>query len=489
MKNPFANKNFRIRTFPVIHPVLFAIFPVLFLYTHNIKQTSGNQIFMPMLFSVLGALLLWLIFTPLMKNVTRAALATTLLVFLFFFYGRLYDLLDGWGIAIPGHRHLLPGVLLVSGYCVYFLRIARRDFRSATKVLNVTAVVLILLNVFDILSYQIGKPRLSTGETFQQQDSLANVIAPGVSKNTPDIYYIILDEYANPDTMAEYYGYYSHELATNLTGKGFYIARKSLTMTNETFRSIASSLNMEYIDDTEPDEIVLAKLENSQVASFLRSRGYKFVYFGSWFDQFKGYKVAADYPYNFYESSGGGYIAAEFPHTLWKTTMLTPFYDYFAASHFDTYYRSSLIDTLESLKKMPNVQSPKLVFAHIVNPHEPFVFGRSGEFIYPSNWYNWKDRRFYLGQYIFVSAQIKDVVNTLLKKSSTPPIIIIQSDHGIRPFHPDVEIDDNEWQKIFNAYYLPGDGKKLLYNNISPVNSFRIIFNRYFGANYELLED
>ena len=42
---------------------------------------------------------------------------------------------------------------------------------------------------------------------------------------------------------------------------------------------------------------------------------------------------------------------------------------------------------------------------------------------------------------------------------------------------------------ILNAYYLPNGGNDLLYESISPVNSFRVIFNSYFGANYEILED
>ena len=33
------------------------------------------------------------------------------------------------------------------------------------------------------------------------------------------------------------------------------------------------------------------------------------------------------------------------------------------------------------------------------------------------------------------------------------------------------------------------DGKEFLYPEISPVNSFRVIFNRYFGAKFELLPD
>ena len=33
------------------------------------------------------------------------------------------------------------------------------------------------------------------------------------------------------------------------------------------------------------------------------------------------------------------------------------------------------------------------------------------------------------------------------------------------------------------------DGNKLLYDSISPVNTFRLVFNYYFDTNYELLND
>jgi hypothetical protein len=42
---------------------------------------------------------------------------------------------------------------------------------------------------------------------------------------------------------------------------------------------------------------------------------------------------------------------------------------------------------------------------------------------------------------------------------------------------------------ILNAYYLPGGGNQLLHDHITPVNSFRLILNYYFGANYAELEN
>ena len=42
---------------------------------------------------------------------------------------------------------------------------------------------------------------------------------------------------------------------------------------------------------------------------------------------------------------------------------------------------------------------------------------------------------------------------------------------------------------ILNAYYVPEISENQFYENITPVNSFRIIFNDYFNGNYKILED
>ncbi len=43
--------------------------------------------------------------------------------------------------------------------------------------------------------------------------------------------------------------------------------------------------------------------------------------------------------------------------------------------------------------------------------------------------------------------------------------------------------------KNLNAYYFPDGGSPQVYDSVSPVNTFRIIFNRYFGADLPLLPD
>jgi hypothetical protein len=80
----------------------------------------------------------------------------------------------------------------------------------------------------------------------------------------------------------------------------------------------------------------------------------------------------------------------------------------------------------------------------------------------------------------FINNRILPILQTLISQSPNPPVIIVQGDHGVR---------DQNRLKNLSAFYLPGDGKEKLYPNITPVNTFRIVFNTYFGTNYSLLPD
>jgi hypothetical protein len=488
MKIITACQRFVSGKYFIVHPLLLSIFPMLFLYVQNINETAGNQVLLPMLFSLAGSLVLWLILSLIIKSVVKAGIAVSLFLVFFFSYGRLYELLEKWGFFVPSHAHLLPVMLFICGYCIYFISIARRDFKNTTRILNFIAIVLVLINLGNLVFYQIGKPTLSSGNTVQSLNRPTQETSSVTTAGKPDIYYIILDEYAHPDTMKEYYSYDNSDFINFLEEKGFYWASESRTSEEQTQRSISSSLNMEFLHQTDTNEVVFSKLDSNQVASFIKSRGYKFIYFQSWFGLGKN-NLNSDLIYNYYKSAKGSNISGEFQHILWNTTMLVPFYDALIAKQFDEYHRNGLVDTLEQLKKMPEEQGHKFVFAHILCPHEPFVFGKNGEIISILNWSNYKEKRYYRDQYIYISEQIQIVVESLLQKSATPPIIIIQSDHGIRPAHPGIEIGKTEWQKILNIYYLPEGGNNLLNKSISPVNSFRIIFNYYFGAEIDLLEN
>jgi len=254
------------------------------------------------------------------------------------------------------------------------------------------------------------------------------------------------------------------------------------------WRRVAASEG-EYPDDPPWSDANYRRIAYSKVADFLRARGYKLVCFASAnaVNRWGAYmEDNADLYVNYFKEIG----SPEFQEILWSTTMLRPFYRYISGSQYESTNRRQTLYTLEHLKEMPEEQGPKFIFAHLRCPHPPLVFGPEGEYISSENWKNLKDKQFYLGQYIFISAELEKLVDALLEKSETPPIIILQSDHGIRPRCPQrVDIGTEEWQKILNAMYLPGMNYSEISPAISPVNTFRLVFNHYFDADYPLLED
>lgn len=472
----------------IVHPILFATYPIIFFYSHNINEMTIGQIFIPMAISFVSLLILWAVLNLILKNKIKAGVVTTLFVILFFTYGHFYSLLESWKFFVPKHRHLIPGLLLGWGYAAYFIKLSRWDFKTISRLLNITAIVLVTMNLVNIAVYGFKNKDLVSGNLEKNKPLEATSLNSPETEALPDIYYIILDEYASLSTIEEIYGYDNSEFANNLINKGFYIAEKSITKTPSSDKSIASSLNMEYISNEVSLKIIYEKISNNKVANFLKQHGYKYIYFGNWYDVDR-WKSNADLYFNYYESSYGG-LESELSRVLLTSTVAKPFYDYFAKGRFENFYRRAVKDTFEHLKKIPDEENPKFVFAHIDSPHTPFVFGPTGEKVDPSNWSCWKDKQFYLDQYIFISKQIEELVDVLLKRSKKPAIIIIQSDHGPRAVGEDDEVDlGDSWKSIFNAYYLPDKDKRILYDNISPVNTFRLIFNHYFDADYDLPED
>jgi hypothetical protein len=158
-------------------------------------------------------------------------------------------------------------------------------------------------------------------------------------------------------------------------------------------------------------------------------------------------------------------------------------------------HRDRILYALDELEDMPSIRGPKFVFAHILAPHEPFVFGAKGEIVERKTPFALNHDvesqdteayiRGYRDQVEYLNSRVGPLVKKMIAQSKTPPIIIIQGDHGslARVSSP------NARMTILNAYYLPAGGEQRLYESISPVNSFRVIFDHYFGGKLDLLKD
>jgi hypothetical protein len=170
-------------------------------------------------------------------------------------------------------------------------------------------------------------------------------------------------------------------------------------------------------------------------------------------------------------------------------------------------HKMNVLYTLDHLANIPQVNHPFFVFAHIMVPHPPFVFREGGEKVNFDRPYTTSDgshlligdgvaRHEYIEGYReqlkFINNKIEQNIERILSHSTKPPIIILQSDHGPGSWLDHEDINKTylkERMSILNAYYFPDNDYSALYEEITPVNTFRVIFNEYFGADYELLED
>mgnify|MGYP000250471480 CR=1 FL=1 len=163
--------------------------------------------------------------------------------------------------------------------------------------------------------------------------------------------------------------------------------------------------------------------------------------------------------------------------------------------------------TLRKLKIIPDIDKPTYTFAHIICPHRPFVFDKLGNDVLQNTQFNldntiikdgqFEEREFidkYVQQTAYLNKLVLETVDTIIAKSDEKPIIIIQADHGpgsyyIRKRYKNSNDPFRIRMAILNAYYFPDKDYSDLYSSISPVNSFRVILNKYFDTNLDILED
>jgi hypothetical protein len=472
----------------ILYPFLFAIYPVVFLFAHNIEEVPITHFFLPLTAAFLMSVLLWFLLGFYIKDKIKRALALFFFFFIFYTYSYFYDFLYNLGLGLNiltiKHYYLILFLLILWAGLTYLIKKSTGKFHFTTKLLNIAAIFLIGYNFAAILHFEFKNFLLDT--SFNKKINKENI--RNVDSNTthlPDIYYIILDEFSNLSTVKKLFHFDHSAFAQNLEKRGFYIAYNSKTRYYRTERSLAASLNMNYL---ESNSNPFTLISHNRVSAYLYNKGYQIIDFPI---NAKSKNVLANMNF-IYTKEKESFLLNDFYQILLRKTMFRFFFEYMMQKKdFSNIFRKKILNIFEKLETIPGIKGPKFIFAHILCPHEPYVFDRDGNLVDRKHFFNLRDKVYYLDQYIFISKKITQLVDTLLKKSKNAPIIIIQSDHGIRGKiggKNELEVGD-EWKKIFNAYYFPGKDIGVLYDSISPVNSFRLIFNLYFNDNFKLLDD
>jgi hypothetical protein len=513
-----------------LHPFLAGLYPVFYLYAANMDWVPVSTVtWIVALIVATTALLLWLLRFAIPKPGGRALVVTL-------FYLSFYLLSPYVMILSRPHLAFLPqeitthiaivsalslGVLLVAA--ILFVRKSGWGFRPATVGLNAFTGVLILFSMGDMVQWYranvhnqgvqiaqvqaasvattvVQEPWYETAESLVTDALDQQFVLPEVM---PDIYYIILDGYGRADILEDYYDFRDEAFLDYLTERGFYVARRSHSNYAQTYLSLASSLNLNYLDSIQElmgagsrNRVPLRYLiENNAVVRGLQALGYEYLLLGSNYHATETSPLA-DRCYCENRS------LQEFEQAMLVRTAIGFWLPQRERTKYDE-HRDTILRTFYYLQRLPDRNLPKFVFAHLIAPHPPFVFDADGRIRTPDKPFGFEDGSHFMGtrqEYIegyrgqtaYLNRQLQQTIDSILARSKVPPIIILQADHGpgSRLDWGSVENTDmQERMAIFNAYYFPSGATSELYDSITPVNTFRILFNHYFGAHYEILED
>jgi hypothetical protein len=509
---PESKKENILSKWKLIHPVLLAFFPGLVYYASNSSEALLHNIISPVAITLVCVLVMWGMLYLLTKERARSALITS--VFLIWFVSSQHIskiLRDAYSIK---DQHVFIGYIALGiGLAVFFAvkRLSPRLLDRLSGFLTIVGVYFIVSSIARVIPIEVERAKAQVTIQVTQDKGVARELQDSLKKQPPekpDIYYIVPDRYARQDILQEFYHFDNSTFIQALEDRGFYVASQSSANYPKTFLSLASSLNLRHLDalpmvvgeNSSDNTPVFQMVQNNMVATYLKDQGYRFVYSGDWWEPTRVNRLA-DRNINLYADSD------EFLRKYGETTILNPIFNHIfrkgdILGFSDNRVRDNHLYKFKELKKVVYDPSPKFVLVHMLMPHSPYVLDAQCQPFWSKS--DHKDPQEYVEQLQCANTQLLEIIDSILTHSKTPPVIIIQSDEG--PFKVDEMNKHGEgidWTKvstgalrhhmhIINAYYVPAwkdNPEAVLYPKITPVNTFRLLFNTYFGTNFAALED
>ena len=469
----------------VLHPLLFAALPVVYLYAANLAETNLSDVLAPLAVILVGAVILLAAAAFLLRRIHAAGVAVSGLILLFFSYGHVHRGLAG--TPVGRHRVLLVLWAALALVLVVAAVRGRRWLVRATGALNFVAAGLVLVNVATIALYNLRSRPAEVGD-------------PGIAaapRTAPDrdIYYLVFDRYGGERALRGSFRFDNSTFVEGLEKRGFYVADRSSGNYPRTLHSLASSLNMDHLlelarrvgEDSGDGGPLREILADHRVGRFLKEAGYRYIQVGSW------WAPTATSPLADRTMRAG--LLSEFSAVLLSTTAAAPVLE-MVSGEMEPRRReyNRTLQQFENLTKASRLPGPKFVFAHFLVPHTPYVFDRNGAFL-PQEIHDARSEgENYVEQLRYVNRRIEQLLDEILAvPEKERPIVLLQSDEGPgeRPESwegvPQRVLEEKFF--ILNAYHLPGVEDPPLYPTITPVNSFRLVLNLYFGAELPLLPD
>ena len=495
-----------------IYPYLIAVFPSLSLYAANTADVRVYELIAPLGLAVFVTALLMFAMRPAIRSVHLRAVLVGLFWGTFFTYSvwsRVLRTGIGFDREFRGAEKLALAVVAF-GLAVALLVAIRRvrvELSGFSRFMNVAVLIAVTIPClnsarWNVQSWMTPSPVLLP----LSQPSLPS----GVS---PNIYFFILDAYTSEGYLQTAFGFDNSAFVSDLRASGFYVADESHSNYSVTRYSIPATLNLDYVHmlvpgtpewELIPNQLVTKLMHENAAIGFLRQRGYEIVCIdsGLTFSQIRDADRFLSPPWD-----GAGQtrtsLGARLGLTAFQSVLagMTPLRSFLLSRHavvgrnrWDPDFKVRGVPyALTTAATVTADSKPMFVLAHILSPHPPNRFDAQGNVLEVAPAF----ADGYIQEIQFINARIIEMV-AAIRSRDPGAVIVLQGDHGpwadyyggLSAWPGTREGLVEERTRILNAVYTTSEELKgKLYPEISPINTFRSIFNVYFGANLPLLSE
>ena len=476
-----------------VHPLLLAGYAVLFLYASNLSEADFGQVAPVLLFVVGIAAALLLAGAVVLRDTARAAILLS--AFIAFFFGYRHVVILTAGTSLAGRPTQALWVLLGVVALVIAWR-GGRALRTATRALNALGFGLVLVALIAIVPTEVEQfTAASTAAAAPELSPAPAASDPGEgSKALRDIWVLVFDRYGSAESLRLNYGI-EEKLTPWLADRGFHITPDAHANYQRTSFSLASSLNLDYLEAVGEGRTIEQLLKDHAVGRFLTDLGYRYVHIGSQYEPTRTADRAtvnrrlentSDFATAMIDSSLAGTLLERLGYTKMDIRRQRQL-DW---AHFD----------LDAIDQTVNEPGPKFVFAHLLLPHPPYVFDERGNTVPDDVDAKRSTQESYEAQMRYLDTRIEALVDRLLDvPEEERPIIVLMADEGPYPKRyegnplvkgPDPDFDwssitDEELRikyGILHAMLLPGVDEGAIPDEMTSVNTFRFLLSTYFGA-------
>lgn len=475
-------------------PVFLFLLPVFFVlhgFSENFDFVPVKDALQLTGIYLLASALLMLAFWLMFRDVRRAGFLAFLTMAFHFFFGSIHDTLKKWfpETFIVKYSFILPAVFIFFLVLIILLKKKKPPLSRTSYYLNILLLLIIAIDAVLLVTKAAGGRN-------EEIILLPEEMTPCDSCRRPDVYLIIPDEYAGNTELKDIFKFDNSEFIGQLAQRGFYTVPYSFSNYNYTPFSIASMLNMQYLDlegrnRSKPDvTYCFEMIRDSRLLSFLRYHGYTF------------------YNYSFFDFRGQPARVSE-SFLPAKTRLIT---GQTFLSRFDRDIRYHLITQFKSKSEMRRqvyknkvnnenildltqkgaelkTDHPKFIFTHLSMPHYPYYYDKEGnELPYEQLEEGTQgNQQNYIGYLEYSNKRLLALVDHIMQSSKSTPLIIFMGDHGFRHF---VEPVEQKYYFLNHAsVLLPSKNYSRFSDSMSAVNILRAALNTEFGQQMRYLKD